>query len=105
MNSIPRRTFIKTGAAAATGAFVLPRFSIGQPGPSANSKLNVAMIGAGGFASMAYPSLATENIVALCDVDSNKLFQHAESIRSFDRPVPSVTSESCWTRWAASWTG
>lgn len=78
MNSIPRRTFIKTGAAAATGAFVLPRFSIGQPGPSANSKLNVAMIGAGGFASMAYPSLATENIVALCDVDSNKLFQHAE---------------------------
>jgi predicted dehydrogenase len=69
---------MKTGAAAATGAFVLPRFSIGQPGPSANSKLNVAMIGAGGFASMAYPSLATENIVALCDVDSNKMFQHAE---------------------------
>ncbi len=69
---------MKTGAAAAAGTFVLPRFSIGQPGPSANSKLNVAMVGAGGFASMAYPSLATENIVALCDVDSSKVFQHAE---------------------------
>ncbi len=39
-----RRTFIKTTAAAGAGAFVLPRFSIGQPGPSANSKLNIAMV-------------------------------------------------------------
>ena len=41
MQSIPRRAFIK-GAAAATGAFVLPRFSIGQPGPAANNKINLA---------------------------------------------------------------
>lgn len=78
MKKTDRRTFLKTGATAAASTFVLPNFSIGQPGPSANSKLNVAMIGAGGFANMAYPSLATENIVALCDVDSNKVFQHAE---------------------------
>ena len=49
-----RRNFLKTAAAASAGAFVLPRFSIGQPGPSANSKLNIAMIGAGGIAKMAY---------------------------------------------------
>ena len=77
MNSISRRTFIQT-AAAATGAFALPRFSIGQPGPSANGKLNVAMVGAGGIAYMAYNGLKDENIVALCDVDSNRLYEHAE---------------------------
>lgn len=41
-----RRKFFKTAAAAGAGAFVLPRFSIGKPGPSANSKVNIAMIGA-----------------------------------------------------------
>ncbi|MFT5825798.1 MAG: hypothetical protein ACI8ZW_001299, partial [Yoonia sp.] len=45
MNSLSRRTFIQTAAAAA-GVFVLPRFSIGQSGYSANSKLNIAMVGA-----------------------------------------------------------
>ena len=70
-----RRNFIKTSAAA-TGAFVLPQFSIGKPGLSANSKLNIAMVGAGGIASMAYSGLKGENIVALCDVDSSRLHQH-----------------------------
>lgn|GEM_PF-4983196 len=52
-----RRNFIKTAAAASAGAFILARFSIGQPGPSANSKLNLAMIGSGGIAGMAYGGL------------------------------------------------
>ncbi|MGI9469517.1 MAG: twin-arginine translocation signal domain-containing protein, partial [Rubripirellula sp.] len=42
-----RRDFIKTTTAAGVGAFVLPRFSIAKPGPSPNSKMNIAMIGAG----------------------------------------------------------
>ena len=68
-----RRNFLKTAAAASAGAFVLPRFSIGQPGPSANSKVNLAMIGAGGIAGMAFSGCKGENIVALCDIDSRKL--------------------------------
>jgi len=67
-----RRNFLKTAAAASTGAFVLPRFSIGQPGPSANSKLNIAHIGAGGIAGMAYDGCKEENVVALCDIDSRQ---------------------------------
>ena len=67
-----RRNFIKTAAAASAGAFILPRFSIGQPGPSANSKLNIAHIGAGGIANMAYGGCKGENVVALCDIDSRK---------------------------------
>lgn len=64
-----RRFFLKRSAAAAAGTFVLPRFSIGQAGPSANSKLNIAMVGSGNIASMAYGPCRKENIVALCDVD------------------------------------
>ena len=67
-----RRKFLKTAAAASTGAFVIPRFSIGQPGPSANSKFNIAHIGAGGIASMAYSGCKEENVVALCDIDSRQ---------------------------------
>jgi len=51
MNSLSRRSFIKkTAVATALTALVLPRFSIGKPGPSANSKVNIAHIGAGGIA-------------------------------------------------------
>jgi predicted dehydrogenase len=67
-----RRNFLKTAAAASAGAFVLPRFSIGQPGPSANSKLNIAHIGASGIAKMAYSGCKGENVVALCDIDSRQ---------------------------------
>lgn len=73
--NIPRRTFLKASVAGAIGA---PSFSIGQPGPSANSKLNVAMIGAGNIAGMALGGLWNENIVALADVDESKFLQHAE---------------------------
>lgn len=68
-----RRSFIKKSAAIGAGTFILPRFSIAKPGRSANSKVNVAMIGAGGVASQAYAGTKGENIVALCDVDDNAL--------------------------------
>lgn len=65
-----RRQFAKTAAVAAAGAFTLPRFSIGRPGPSANSRLNIAHIGTWNIAEMAYNETPNENVVALCDVDS-----------------------------------
>jgi predicted dehydrogenase len=74
VSKLNRKSFIKTTATAA-GAFVLPRFSIGKPGPSANSKLNIAIIGAGGIAEMAYQGCRTENIVAICDIDLRPMQQ------------------------------
>ncbi|MDP6634720.1 MAG: Gfo/Idh/MocA family oxidoreductase [Phycisphaerae bacterium] len=69
-----RREFLKTSAAAAgTAAFVAPQFSIGKSGPSANSKLNIAMVGNGGIAGMAYGGVRSENVVAVCDIDENRL--------------------------------
>jgi predicted dehydrogenase len=74
-NSFPsrptRRTFLKSSAIA-TAAFSLPRFSIGQPGISANSKINVACIGIGNRGFFAVSELMKDprvNIVAICDVD------------------------------------
>jgi len=58
-----RRQFL--GAAAVTGA----GFAIGKPGPSANGKINVAVIGAAGMGGYAVGQAARENFIAMCDVD------------------------------------
>ena len=54
--------------AVATG--VAPAFLRGQ---NLNSKLNIAIIGAGGRGGSNTESVATENIVALCDVNGKNL--------------------------------
>jgi predicted dehydrogenase len=101
MNSrrLTRRTFL--GAAAATLA--APAFLRAR---NANEKLNIAIIGAGGRGASNLAGVASENIVALCDVnaealdkaaakhpdakkftDFRKLFDHANS---FDAVVVSI---------------
>ncbi len=72
MRNISRRNFIKTTAAVGVGSFVLPRFSVGQSGASANSKVNIASIGVGGRGKSSWKACSDENIVALCDVDDNR---------------------------------
>ena len=60
-----RRTFLRTVAGLAAGT-AFPRFAIGTPGKSANSKLNVAFIGSGGWiARQPYQQgCSEENLVA-----------------------------------------
>jgi len=66
-----RRDFIKQTAAAATAFMVVPRHVLGGPGYTPPSeKLNIASVGAGGMAGEDVKGCSTENIVALCDVDS-----------------------------------
>lgn len=78
MNKLTRRSFVQKSAVLSAGAFALPRFSIGQSGQSANSRVNVALIGSGNVASQSYQGTKGENLVAICDVDSNQFGQHAE---------------------------
>ena len=85
MKQINRRVILKAGAAASV---VPTRFSIGKPGGSANSKLNIAMIGAGNIARMAYNETRGENIVAVADVDSNMFLQHAERFPDLKKAKP-----------------
>ncbi|NQT39612.1 MAG: gfo/Idh/MocA family oxidoreductase, partial [Planctomycetes bacterium] len=67
-----RREFI--GVAASAAAFtVVPRHVLGGPDETAPSeKLNIACIGAGGRGYQDLVSVASENIVALCDVDDQR---------------------------------
>ncbi|MBF0198595.1 MAG: Gfo/Idh/MocA family oxidoreductase [Planctomycetes bacterium] len=75
--NIQRRKFLK-GAAITAGIASINPFAIGKPGGSANSKINVAMIGAGGIAAHAYDGCSNENLVALCDVDDKMHMTHAK---------------------------
>lgn len=92
-----RRKFLtKTGAATAA-------FTILQAGSArtyaANEKLNIASIGAGGRAGSDINELATENIVALCDVDWNraagsfKKFPKAKQFKDYRKMLERMASE------------
>ena len=66
-SSLSRRDFIKTTSLAAGAlAFGVPTLLRGQ---NLNSKLNIACIGIGGKGRSDTDACASENIVALCDVD------------------------------------
>ena len=76
-NTVNRRQFLKSTAAAGTGLLILPSGSLlGANAPS--NKLNVALIGAWGRGRAHHSSIATENVVALCDVDENNMAKAAE---------------------------
>lgn len=81
-----RRTFLNTATGVAAGA-VFPQFAIGKPGKSANSKLNIAFIGSGGWiAQQPYQQgCAEENLVAFCDVDRNL---SAENMKNWQTKQP-----------------
>jgi len=72
-NRAPRRSFLRTGVAAAgsvAAAMVVPGHVLGGPrGIPPSEKMNVAGIGIGGMGAGNLANLESENIVALCDVD------------------------------------
>ena len=82
-NRINRRDFM-TGAAAAAAAFtIVPRHVLGGPGQKAPSdKLNIAGVGLNGMGAGDVANCASENIVALCDVDRNVLAREARKYPS-----------------------
>ena len=76
-----RREFLKRSALVGAGFLVADKCAIAQSG-SPNEKLNMGIIGvhSRGAANMA--AVASENIVALCDVDENYL---AEAAKKYPR--------------------
>ncbi len=79
-----RRKFISTTAKTALASAVLPTFAIGKPGISANSKLNIAFIGSGGWiAQQPYKQgCSEENLVAFCDVDRDHCAENMKAWRT-----------------------
>ena len=73
---LSRRHFVGTVATSALAFTVVPRHVLGGPGYQAPSDtLNVAAIGAGGMGASNMSRLTSENIVAICDVDWNRVDQ------------------------------
>jgi predicted dehydrogenase len=67
-NAIPRRKFLSQAAAAAAFTIV-PRHVLGRGFVPPSDKLNIAGIGVGGMGRANLINLASQNIVAFCDVD------------------------------------
>jgi len=73
-DNISRRKFLATTATAAAAFTIVPRHVLGGPGYRAPSdKLNIACVGVNGKGQSDIQSVSTENIVALCDVDDERL--------------------------------
>jgi predicted dehydrogenase len=93
MKLLTRRHFTRSLLTATGGAFIAPAFLRGQ---NLNRKLNIAMIGCGGRGASNLDSVASENIVALCDVNMKNLdgaaakFPTAQKVtdfrKLFDKP-------------------
>ncbi|MBP7936674.1 MAG: Gfo/Idh/MocA family oxidoreductase [Phycisphaerae bacterium] len=80
-----RRRFLKTAAASGVGVLLLPRHTV--IGFAANEKLDLALVGAGGQGASNAGNVASENVVAICDVDT----PYAEkSFKQFDKAKPFV---------------
>ena len=86
---LSRRMFIRA-AGAVSAAAVVPRHVLGGPGNTPPSeKLNIACIGVGGKGFDNVRNVMSENIVALCDVDTQrgaeafKMFPKARQYRDY----------------------
>lgn len=95
MNSLSRRQFLTRTSTAAAGLWLAaPQFLRAQGSLSANDKLNIGVIGVNGQGSYSIGQLKDiSNIVALCDVDDNRMapvaqkFPAAKTYRDFRRLV------------------
>ena len=73
-SGLTRRTFLGTAAGAAAGLMVVPRRVLGGPGYVAPSDmLNIGCVAVGGKGFSDTQAASTEAIVALCDVDDEKM--------------------------------
>lgn len=98
-NRMSRRKFLRqtTACAAVTAAanvMIVPSWAV-----SPNEKLNIAVIGVAGRGAANLGGVASENIVALCDVDKNSLdgaakrFPQAKLYSDFRKMLPEVAPQ------------
>jgi hypothetical protein len=73
---VGRRSFLQSSALAGAASFVAPSLLHAS---GLNEKLNIAVIGSGGRGGANMSSVASENIVALCDVNEANLNAAAQN--------------------------
>ena len=67
---VNRRRFLGMAATAGAATFAAPALLRGR---NLNEKLNIAVVGTGGRGASNMQAVASENIVALCDVNADHL--------------------------------
>ena len=78
MPTTNRRQFVKTSTLIAGGYWL---GTATKASAAANEKLNIGVIGVGGRGAGDLAAVAHENIVALCDVDANRLGAKSEQFK------------------------
>src|SRR5438270_8373162 len=94
--NLTRRKFVKDAASVAAGLTIVPRHVLGRGMTPPSDLLNIAGVGIGGMGRQNLINLASQNIVALCDVDwgyADKGFERLDSdidkLRTrIDQPAP-----------------
>src|SRR5437868_10610625 len=79
--SLTRTKFISRLAAGSAAAALVPRHVLGRGFTPPSDQLNIAGVGVGGMGRSNLINLASQNIVALCDVDwgyADKGFEHLD---------------------------
>jgi predicted dehydrogenase len=101
MRKVSRRNFMTDVALAGAGLTIVPRHVLGRGFTAPSDLLNVAAVGVGGQGRTNLANLATENVVAICDVDweyANKGFESLDSDIAnqqarLDRTTPRVDAQ------------
>jgi len=68
-NGVTRRQFIETAAMTGAGIAIVPRHVLGRGFTPPSDLLNIACVGIGGMGRNNMRAVASQNIVAICDVD------------------------------------
>jgi predicted dehydrogenase len=84
---LTRRKFLGVSAAATAAFTIVPRHVLGGPGyVSPSDKLNIACVGVNGKGYSDVAGVATDNIVALCDVDDELMASTLRQSKSENLP-------------------
>jgi predicted dehydrogenase len=68
-NELSRRSFIRDAAVTSAAVSIVPRHVLGRGFTPPSDLLNIACVGVGGMGRSNLINLASQNLVALCDVD------------------------------------
>jgi len=99
---ISRRAFLTEVAAGSAAITIVPRSVLGRGFTPPSDTLNIAAVGVGGMGRANLINLASQNIVALCDVDwryADKGFDHLDIDierlkKRIELPAPAQPGES-----------
>jgi hypothetical protein len=88
MSDISRRKFVTTAAAAGAGLTIVPRHVLGRGFQAPSDTVNIATVGVGGMGRSNTLALASQNIVAFCDIDDRLLEGTLKQIQGMAAKAP-----------------